>query len=243
MIGSMAPDFGVVLPGHLARAETHSLSALFTFALPAGFFVWALFQLLLKPALLEVLPDRWYASLRAQGVEPRGRALAQWRAALLALLAGAISHLLWDGFTHEDGMWVGLLPFLINDGLTVAGRTVYWFEILQHLSSAVGLGIVVSVTVRWVRAANRGAVLSAPRALQLRERVLWAGLYLSIPTVFVLGWVYILYVKGGVEFSAVEGLTYLAVIGLIGLSVSLLLVSLLLRSRLRIWAPSSAASA
>jgi hypothetical protein len=35
VIGSMAPDFGVLLPLHLSRAATHGARALLSFCLPA----------------------------------------------------------------------------------------------------------------------------------------------------------------------------------------------------------------
>ena len=35
IVGSMAPDFGIFLPLHLPRSETHSMLALVAFILPA----------------------------------------------------------------------------------------------------------------------------------------------------------------------------------------------------------------
>ena len=36
VIGSMVPDFGLLVPGFMARWQTHSLPGLFTFCLPIG---------------------------------------------------------------------------------------------------------------------------------------------------------------------------------------------------------------
>src|ERR1700722_20391939 len=64
VIGSMAPDFGLLLPGFFPRWETHSLGALWSFSLPMGLLAFVLTVLLVAPALTEVLPDRAYARLR-----------------------------------------------------------------------------------------------------------------------------------------------------------------------------------
>jgi len=59
------PDLDLALPLRLTRAQTHGGLALFTFALPVGLAVWALFQMLVKPAVTEVLPNRVFTRLRA----------------------------------------------------------------------------------------------------------------------------------------------------------------------------------
>ena len=51
VIGSMVPDFGLLAPGFLARWQTHSLEALFTFCLPVGLATYWLTLLLLRPNL------------------------------------------------------------------------------------------------------------------------------------------------------------------------------------------------
>jgi hypothetical protein len=70
-IGAMAPDLDLVLPIRLTREQTHGWLALLTFCLPVGLAVWALFQALIKPALIEVLPDRIYGRLVAEHTGPR----------------------------------------------------------------------------------------------------------------------------------------------------------------------------
>ena len=65
VIGSMVPDFGLLLPGSLARWQTHSAEALVTFCLPVGLATYWLLQRLIKPAMLQIMPDRAYLRLRA----------------------------------------------------------------------------------------------------------------------------------------------------------------------------------
>src|ERR1700735_1069593 len=100
-IGSMAPDFGWFLPWRPARFETHSVDALLTFCLPVGLAAYWLFQGVIRRPLLELLPTAAY--LRWQGPTPRAdyKSLKQWGLAACGVLGGAITHLVWDAFTHE----------------------------------------------------------------------------------------------------------------------------------------------
>src|SRR5262249_2987270 len=66
VIGSMVPDFGMLLPGSLERWQTHSFAALFSFCLPLGLIAYWLTQRLVKPAVAEVLPDSAYLRLRSE---------------------------------------------------------------------------------------------------------------------------------------------------------------------------------
>jgi hypothetical protein len=243
VIGTMAPDMGLIWPwqSKLTRADTHGWAALFTFALPVGFLAWTLFQALVKPALLEILPDSWYGKI--QGTESMAALMSprQWLLAATAILFGAISHLLWDGLTHEDGVWVSMLPFLIKYGPSIAGHTLYWFQIMQHLSTLVGLSVVIWATCRWVRAANRDYPRLV-RQLSPVERSLWALLYLAIPASFVLAGTVRIYWEGTVGILSIEALSYLAVLGMLSSTIALLGVSALLRTRLSIFIGSAQAA-
>src|ERR1700684_3250871 len=68
VIGSMVPDFELLVPGSMARWQTHSLPGLpglFPFCLPVGLLAYWLTLLLIRPAMLAVLPDRAYLRLQA----------------------------------------------------------------------------------------------------------------------------------------------------------------------------------
>ncbi len=95
--------------------------ALLTFCLPVGLAAWALFQALIKQALVEVLPDRVYARLCAEHLGPRLGSVKAWFYAALAVLLGALTHIIWDGFTHEDGRGVRMLPVIGERGPELGG--------------------------------------------------------------------------------------------------------------------------
>lgn len=136
-IGAMAPDLDFMLPIHLTREQTHGRLALLTFCLPVGLTAWALFQMLIKPALMEVLPDRLYTRLSAEHPAPRLGNVKGWLYAGLAVVFGALTHILWDGFTHEDGLAVRMLPVLDERGPNLVGPQWHLYRWLQHGSSVV----------------------------------------------------------------------------------------------------------
>ena len=72
-IGAMAPDLDLILPIRLTREQTHGFLALLTFCLPLGLVAWGLFQSLIKPALIEVLPSQIMAG-SVRNISVRGSA-------------------------------------------------------------------------------------------------------------------------------------------------------------------------
>ena len=87
---------------------------------------------------------------------------------LVSIVVGALTHLIWDAWTHDDGFFVVSLPILQTRLGEIDGYQVYAYKILQHGSTFLGfvcLGLWVkkywaSVTVR-----------SAPRILPSVERL------------------------------------------------------------------------
>jgi hypothetical protein len=95
VIGSIVPDLWYFIP-LVERAQSHSLAGLVLFCLPLGLALYLLFHLLLKQPLIELLSPR-LAAFACPGLPP-----ARWRAVLLSLLAGALTHLAWDALAHAN---------------------------------------------------------------------------------------------------------------------------------------------
>lgn len=185
VIGSMTPDFGLFLPLSLSREDTHSMAALLTFCLPVGLVVYWLTQLLIRPAIVEILPDRAYA--RLQGVPPPRRfgSPLSWLLVAAALIAGAITHLVWDGFTHEGARGVRMVPVLREYGPDVAGHALHLYRWLQHGSSIIGLVVVVGVIVVWWQHAPQ-PVPPPQRRLGAVERWSWIAVLVCVPALVCL---------------------------------------------------------
>ncbi|MDX6362148.1 MAG: hypothetical protein QOC85_1151 [Streptomyces sp.] len=146
--GSFAPDMtyyaASVLSGAMEFGDfTHSFTGVFTLDV---LIAWALvgLWLLLREPLVALLPrarqGRPAALLRCGAVRRRpSAARALWWYVSAAL--GALTHVVWDAFTHLDRWGMRLLPVLGRD---FAGSPLYWY--LQYGSSAVA-AVVIAVFV------------------------------------------------------------------------------------------------
>ncbi|MBI3911056.1 MAG: DUF4184 family protein [Armatimonadetes bacterium] len=142
IFGSIAPDFEYFLYLRPVRTISHTIPGIFLLDLPLALLAALLFHQVLKKPLIAHLPvplDRRYAAWSA-----RPWALSsvpRWLVFLSSCVIGAVSHLVWDGFTHEGGFFVQHWPALTT-GISVGARRVPLFRLLQYGSSLVGLLVV-----------------------------------------------------------------------------------------------------
>jgi hypothetical protein len=229
VIGSMVPDFGWLVPGPLVRLQTHSIPALFTFSLPVGLTAYWVTLLLIRPAILEVVPDGAYVRLRAAPV-PSITRLASWLYAAAALLLGAVTHLIWDAFTHEDARGVRMFPLLTDYGPEMAGHPLHLYRWLQYGSSLLGLALVAMALVLWLRHAPAPAK-APPRRIGAPERVLWLSAYV-LPSLLIMAWEFTRPGPAGSSpFTNGATLGLVLIRGLQAVAASLLLVSVAIRAR------------
>jgi hypothetical protein len=59
--------------------------------------------------------------------------------ASLAVILGAITHVVWDAFTHANTAVAGAFPFLQAEVFELRGRPIHVYFVLQVLCSAMGL--------------------------------------------------------------------------------------------------------
>lgn len=230
VIGAMVPDFRVFFPG-VGRLETHSAVALFSFCLPVGLMTYWIFQRLIKTPILEVLPDGPYARWRPFAAEANMRSARQWLLAAGGVLAGAVTHLVWDGFTHDGGRGVRMFPVLDDSIIDIGSRHMPAIYVLQDVGSLIGLAAVLAMMAYGLR---RGRETPVPnRLLASRERATWIGLY-ACGALLISALCY-LYATFGQPptHSIVQRVSGPAVASLRGLAAALLLVSLALDLRLR----------
>jgi hypothetical protein len=156
-IGCVIPDAWYFVPG-LTRDDSHGLSGLLGFCLPAGLLAYLAFHLLLKQPLLALLPER--LSSRLSAFAAPAFPAARWHAVIACLLLGACTHLAWDAVAHAS-------------------------RLLQHASTLLGTAYVAGWIWRRVRSAPSQALPPAfalsPRARHATPAVLillsigWAG--------------------------------------------------------------------
>ncbi|AVH59323.1 MULTISPECIES: DUF4184 family protein [Streptomyces] len=162
--GSFAPDMtyyaASALPGAMEFGTfTHSFTGVFTIDV---LITWALVGawLVLREPLVALLPrgrqGRPAALLRCGAARKRLRpSTARWWYISAAL--GALTHVVWDAFTHLDRWGMRLFPVLGRD---IAGSPLYWY--LQYGGSAVAAVVIVAFVAVALRHTRPGGPVGVP---------------------------------------------------------------------------------
>ena len=177
VIGSLTPDLGYY-GGQLGLASfSHTPLGIVVCCLPLGLLLLALLLRFCRPLTI-LLPAPHRQLVRSHCQSPEHRVWIGFAIAVQSILLGAISHVLWDSFTHADRWGVSLLPFLNLHVFDAGDRQIRVFNVLQHLSTAVGLAAIVLVYRRAVRALATS--VPSPALEAKRTRLLLAALVCSI---------------------------------------------------------------
>ena len=182
VIGSLMPDLGYILPFSITRDESHSLLGLLWFCLPAGLVNYVLFHVLLKGPLLGLLPEFAFSRLGMHAENFQSLPSVPWAAVIVSVLSGAVTHLLWDAFTHDHTLAVTTLPVLRLHVFSIGVYPVYVYKLLQHVSTFVGLSLLSWWSWRWLKATPaRTAVL--PVTLSSPQRRIATAVIFLVPAV------------------------------------------------------------
>ena len=176
VIGAMVPDFGLFFPWRMHRFETHSALALLTFCLPVGLTTYWAFQYLIKAPMLEVLPEGAYARWRPFSSPADFASIRQWLLAGCGVLTGAVTHLVWDAFTHENARGVRMIPWLEEPIVEIGNHHMAGVRLLQDGSSLFGLVVVLGLVWYGLRAGSESPVPDRP--LRPPERRAWVAAYI-----------------------------------------------------------------
>jgi Domain of unknown function (DUF4184) len=171
IIGSVVPDAPYFFPERLSRAsfpDTHTLYGSFTVCVPLGMALLIAILLLREPltVLLGARP-RW---LCLRSLERFLEQPMHWPVALLSILVGAWTHLIWDSFTHETG-WTTARVAALSAPVSVFGWDTATSHLLQYLSSVFGLAVMAL----WLRS----LLARVPRRISAdpaRPRASWLAL-------------------------------------------------------------------
>jgi hypothetical protein len=147
VIGSMAPDFEYFLRMRIQSNYSHTLSGLFWFDLPLGFFLAYVFHLVVRNTLCSNLPIILRSRFEAfNQFDWHFHVKQHFAIILISMLVGASSHLLWDSFTHKQGYFVQAIPFLSNT-LHCFNYSFPFYKIVQHSSTFIG-GLVIACAIK-----------------------------------------------------------------------------------------------
>jgi preprotein translocase subunit SecG len=111
----------------------------FAIDIPIGMAV-LLFGFLFRRPLVALLSPR-ARSLCLQSIEHFKDQPLHWVLAVIGVLVGTWTHLLWDSFTHDNG-WMVKRFVVLSSPITLGDYTGSLCHILQYVSSAAGLAIL-----------------------------------------------------------------------------------------------------
>ncbi|MDA0137664.1 DUF4184 family protein [Solirubrobacter deserti] len=175
VIGSMAPDVPYYLPGSpISSAHTHSLLGVVAADLALGAILFVVWHALLAPAAVALAPTALRDRLAPDLPVPLRRHTA-WLV-LVSLAVGALTHVVWDAFTHPGRWGSERIGWLNEEHGPLLGTT--W---LQHGSGGLGLLVLLGVLARWwwrtppQPGRQRVPALDRPTALRVIAAVLAAG--------------------------------------------------------------------
>jgi hypothetical protein len=168
IVGSMAPDYPYFYLLRDGIRWSHSWSGVFFFCLPAGVAMLWLFHAVLKRPLVALAPEYVRARISEDGLVFRFGPPGRFLLILGSLLLGTLTHILWDGITHEHGLFAKHWAWLSTP--VMLHHVVPLWKALQFLCSAAGLIILLAAAVWWWR--RKPAVTSAVQAT-IASRLRW----------------------------------------------------------------------
>ena len=150
IVGSIAPDLEYLMHLSPHSVISHTIVGLFLFCIPMGLItLWIFHQVWKKPLLALIAKN--------QGHPPAP--FTFWPLSRLAILAtavfiGALTHVVWDSFTHQYGWMIQQIPALSTPIFQTRWGEVPLYKLLQHGSTALGLAVLAVIAIRhhgWMR--------------------------------------------------------------------------------------------
>jgi hypothetical protein len=135
----MAPDIEYFLRLRAYGNYGHTWAGILWFDLPMCLMIAGLFHKVVKRPLVRSLPLFLRARLAQLAEEPWPMRNLLSRRLVLGIIAGTLSHIFWDAFTHNDSLITVDIKLL---ELRIGPLTVYRW--LQYISSVIGL-----VAIAW----------------------------------------------------------------------------------------------
>jgi hypothetical protein len=152
VIGSMSPDFEYFIRMSVRGEYGHTAWGILYFDIPLTLVLALLFHLVIKKNLIVNLPQffqqRLTDLLRTDFVSYLKKHVVVF---LISAGIGAASHVLWDDFTHGDGYFVRVVPLVRGYYIPMFGWRQPLWHVLQHVSTMVGLLVVMVYIARLKR--------------------------------------------------------------------------------------------
>ncbi|MET9272645.1 DUF4184 family protein [Kribbella sp. NPDC003557] len=160
--GAVAPDLLYVGPiyrlatqinGNFTLTLTHKFTSALWLDPLLALLLLVVFSLVLRRPLTALAPSQLAARLGAPG-RPRLTDARVLLWTVVSAVAGALTHVVWDSFTHYDGYFVRQFPDVFRAQVTGAWDVN---RILQYVSTVGGCLLLVVWLYRWYRRTSPSA--------------------------------------------------------------------------------------
>ena len=142
VVGTLVPDIGYVF--REGGSLSHQALGSILFGLPVGLVILTAFYGF-RTSLVVRMPEGVWRSLRPLCRRAPGPV---W-IAVLSLVIGIWTHVLWDSVTHPDGWLVGHIPVLFLPLFHFDGRTARVCTVLWYGSTFVAVGWLFMAFEKW----------------------------------------------------------------------------------------------
>ena len=146
VVGAMVPDFEYFITLRLQGDHGHSFWGLWYFDIPLGLLALWLFQRIIRDPMLRHFPT--FLQQRFAYCYRQPWRHASWLMLIVSIWLGAVTHVIWDSFTHV-GRFSTWLPVLVEPSLF--GLSWPWSRVLQHISTFGGLTAIAWFVYRLPR--------------------------------------------------------------------------------------------
>jgi len=144
VIGSISPDFEYFFKMAVSSQYSHTLLGILYFDIPVTLVLAFLFHEVVKGNLIRNLPAFFQVRFRPLlDVDFKRQLTEHFWVVIISAGAGAFSHIFWDAFTHNDGFFAQRISFYKHVVIPFDGVRYPLFYGLQHISTYVGLTIVL----------------------------------------------------------------------------------------------------
>jgi len=168
-VGAMAPDFEYLV--HLSPTRTigHTIPGLFVLCLPSALVVLFVWHRLVGPVLATLLRPGTGGLTNGWADPVRFGPPAHFAWLCASIVIGSFSHITWDAFTHEGGLFVNLWPGFSH---SIGPGSLPVYRWLQYGCSMFGMAVLgVWAHRAALRPPRPGGVVEGNGSERVRESV------------------------------------------------------------------------
>jgi hypothetical protein len=148
VIGSMVPDFEYFIRMKVYSVYSHTIQGIFWFCLPIGLLSCFIFHDIIRNDFIDNCPILRFRFHRYNDFNWNAYFKKKWYIVIVSLLIGIVSHILWDNFSHNTGIFVKLFPSLKSE-VVFFKYALPIYKIIQYVSSIMGMVIIAIIVLRF----------------------------------------------------------------------------------------------